>query len=311
MSTVENEIDFIQKYKEGHDAVGNKIFKTIIERKIDIFANTFARDSKSIFKNDTKLIHPLEYGMYREKCFKELLELIVNKQAAVADGFIITALEDISTQCDIIIYQSNVIPLIDNNIAKFFPIEIVNGIGEIKSDLSKRDFKDALQKLARNKMLTEKRKGSVATSKGTFGEYDYLITFLVCNKLSFDITSIDYNEIYEQIPRAYWHNAILSLEDGLLTYNLNFKELPKPMKDNFIAKRGNIEAKPVIWEYPVHIENREVYNCSPKLIKSDENNIYSHVIDFLTILKAGLDVQKQFNFDFVEYLDLGGEGIFL
>lgn len=290
--------------------MGNKIFRTIIERKIDTFANTFASDSKSIFKNDTKLIHPLEYGMYREKCFKELLEFILNKHTAVADGFIITSTEEVSTQCDLIIYQSNVIPLIDNNIAKFFPIEIVNGIGEIKSDLSKKEFKEALQKLARNKMLTEKRKGSEISSKGTFGEYDYLNSFLVCNKFNFDITSVDYNEIYDQIPRAYWHNAILSLEDGLLTYKLNFKELPNPMKDNFIAKKGNIEAKPVIWEYPVHIENKEVYNCSDNFIRADENKKYAHVIHFLTIIKTSLEFQKQFNFDFVNYLDLGGEDIF-
>lgn len=289
--------------------MGNKLFKTIIERKIDIFANTFGGDSNSLFKSDSKLIHPLEYGMYREKCFKELLEFIVEKAVAVSDGFIITAFEDISTQCDIVVYQSDVIPLIDNSIAKFFPIEIVTGIGESKSNLNKTQLKDTLRKLAKNKMLTSKRSGTVRKSNGTFGEYDYLTTFLICNKLSFDISTLDFEEIYQDIPRVYWHNAILSLEDGLIAYNLSFKDFPPKMKNTFVQIGGNINVIR-IWEYPVHIEHNEEYHSQIKVINANKENKYLHVIHFLTIIKSALDYEKKYNFDFVKYLDLDGS-IFL
>lgn len=41
----------------------------------------------------------------------------------VSDGFIITSKNSISTQCDIIIYNSNTVPLISDGIARMFPIE--------------------------------------------------------------------------------------------------------------------------------------------------------------------------------------------
>lgn len=290
--------------------MGNLVFKNILERKIDIFANTFGNDSTSLFKRDDKLIHPLEYGNYRERCFKELLKVIVNKKTGVADGFIITALENISTQCDVIVYQSDTIPLIDNGIASFFPIEIVNGIGEIKSNLNKSQFKEALRKLAKNKMLESERKGSLVSPKGVFEENESVLSFLVCNKLTFNIESLDFEEIYLNIPSIYRHNAILSLEDGLFTYELSFKEMPLNMKERFMSLNGNINHRNVIWEYPVHIEESEQYKCPCYFIKSNPNNKYNHIIHFFTITKAVLNHQYQYNFDFTEYLDLHNDNIF-
>lgn len=290
--------------------MGNLVFKNILERKIDIFANTFGNDSTSLFKRDEKLIHPLEYGNYRERCFKELLKFIVNKRTGIADGFIITALDKISTQCDIIIYQSDTIPLIDNGIANFFPIEIVNGIVEIKSNLDKSMFKEALRKLANNKMLVTERKGTIVGTKKIFQENDEILSFLVCNKLTFDIDSLDFEEIYVDIPSTYWHNAVLSLENGLFTYELNFKEMPSKMKERFVILDGNINHEGVIWEHPVHKEENEEYKCRSYFIAAKPDDKYKHIIHFLTIIKAALNDQYQYNFDFTEYLDLHGDSIF-
>lgn len=292
--------------------MGSHIFKNILERKIDIFANTYGADSNTIFRLDEKLFHPLEYGIYREKCFKELLQFVVDKNVGITDGFIISAQNSVSTQCDVILYESNVIPLIDNNIAKFFPVEIVKGIGEIKSNLSKAQFTEALQKLARNKMLTEERRGIVSYREGFFGEYEYLTSFLVCNKLNFDISSIDFKEdIYKDIPRQFWHNVILSLEDGFISYMLDFKELPKPMQANFIANRGNINAPPVIWQYPIHIENENQFDCPYNIIGARSHNKYHHVMHFLTSIKSNLENQTQFEFDLIEYLDFNSQSILI
>ena len=64
----------------------------------------------------------------------------------------------VSTQCDIVMYDKDTIPLIDNGIAHFYPVEIVKGIGEVKSTLNKVEFTKALVKLARNKLLYQERK---------------------------------------------------------------------------------------------------------------------------------------------------------
>ncbi|MGD9678722.1 MAG: hypothetical protein AB7V16_10315 [Vulcanibacillus sp.] len=47
--------------------MSSEIYKTILNRKIDNFKSMFSRDSNSIFRDQTnKMIHPGEFGMYRE-----------------------------------------------------------------------------------------------------------------------------------------------------------------------------------------------------------------------------------------------------
>lgn len=291
--------------------MGNEIFGTLIKRKIDIFSNTFAHDSNSIFKNNqSKLIHPAEYGSYREKTFKELLKFVVNKDTSVSDGFVITSVNNgRSTQCDVIIYQNNVIPLIDNNIAKFFPIEIVNGIGEIKSDLEKKQFIDALKKLAENKKLMDERKGEGTINNPVFEEYNQIMSFLVCNKLKFDVDSINFKEVYGDIPRKYWHNFILSLEDGVFIYKMYFDQFQGKVKESFDSANGNTKAESRIWPYSLRIVKGDIYKCPEYFIEisEKEEEKYSHVIHFLTSISAVLNEQSHYKFDFVEYLDLGGK----
>lgn len=241
----------------------------------------------------------------------EPIRVLHEKDTAISDSFIITASESISTQCDVIIYQSNIVPLIDNNIAKFFPVEVVSGIGEIKSNLSKSQFKDALRKIAKNKMLSNERTGEPCKNVGNLEECNYLTTFLVCNKVTFDISTIDFEEIYQDIPRVYWHNMILSLENGLITYNLCFESMPPNMKKTFIEKGGNIAAKSVIWEYPVRLEREDKCDCQIKLIKADSDNKYAHILSFLTAVKSALEFTIKYEFDLGIYLDLHSKDIFL
>ena len=58
--------------------MASDILKKIIEQKIDIFAGTFGEDASNIFTRGSKLFHPLEYGMYKERCAKELLSFVSN-----------------------------------------------------------------------------------------------------------------------------------------------------------------------------------------------------------------------------------------
>lgn len=278
----------------------------MIERKIDIFSNTFGDDSKAFYKDGKKLIHAGEYGMYREKCFRELLEFVVNKNQSVTDGFVFSSIPNtVSTQLDIIIYQNNELPLISNNIANFFPIELVNGIGEIKSDLGEKEFAEALRKLAENKMMMDMRRNAIPVSQDNFGEYDFLLSFLVCNKLKFDYMNIDLSKIYEGIPRKYWHNAILSLEDGNFCYKLHFDQLEGKPKENFekTKKYWNPSETPIVHPYPLHIVELESNETTLNIIKSSDDK-YAHIIHFLVELNSVMKYQNQYSFDFVTYLGL-------
>ncbi len=59
--------------------MSNNIFTTLINRRIDSFINTYELDADSLFKQDDKLIHPGEYGEYREKCLRLLLNDCIEK----------------------------------------------------------------------------------------------------------------------------------------------------------------------------------------------------------------------------------------
>ena len=104
--------------------MASKVFQQIFERHISQFVGLYSEDSTAIFKDEkNKLIHPGEYGKYREESCKELLRLLLGKEVSVSDGFVITSGDQISTQCDIIVYNSNVSPFVADGIAKMFPAE--------------------------------------------------------------------------------------------------------------------------------------------------------------------------------------------
>lgn len=283
--------------------MASDIFRNIIEQKIDVFAGTFGDGATNIFTKDNKLIHPLEYGMYKERCAKELLSFVTDKNVGISDGFLITANNNVSTQCDVVMYRNDILPLIDNGITNFYPIEIVKGIGEIKSTLDKSSFSNALVKLAKNKMLFEERKGKPITPIKSFEEENEIFSFLICNKLSFNIEDIDFDEIYKDIPDLkYRHNVILSLQDGLITYSLNFSNLPKNQKKYAIKGGIDVNTEPVLWDWPHHTECGERYKCDIEFIGVDSNDKYYHIINFLITIKALLRNVYEYNFDLVEYL---------
>lgn len=152
--------------------------KTIFENNIKQFVGYFSEDANSLFLNErNNLIHPGEFGKYREESCKQVLKIVLDKRITISDGFIITSNNDITTQCDIVGYNSMISPIISDGIAKMFPAEEVSIIGEVKSTLSRKDYINALRKLALNKQkVLDGRMGdgvSIYKSK----TYDTIITF--------------------------------------------------------------------------------------------------------------------------------------
>lgn len=269
------------------------IFKTLIEREIDIFAATFSKDSNSLFKGSGNiLIHPGEYGMYRERCLKNILQKILPKNYSISDGFIITSKNSVSTQCDLLIHDSQVQPIIDNNLAKFFPVEDICGIIEVKSDLSKAAFTYALKKLANTKKLQDQKcTYTVPHNQNAFLNFDYIPSFLVCNKLKFDVTTINFEEIYNGIDRKYWHSIILSLGDGISTYHFkiaDFQETNPRLYTFWKFERHvtNVDTDFFWTESTIAVNSSEneklIQKISPTQFEIDSRNKYHHVLLFLS-----------------------------
>lgn len=220
----------------------NDIFDKILTRKIETFKSVFMEDSEGIFKLDDKLFHPQEFGVYRERVLTEIIKSVIPENLKVSDGFVITTKNKISTQCDVIIYDSSNAPIINDGVLRFFPIESVFLIGEVKSIINtKKEFKNILEKLASQKKLDED-----VSSFRKAGEN--LATFLVCKKIDFDFMT-DFNELYENIENKYRHNFILSLEDGLITYAMDRECFSDENKEAFDKAIG--ENRSYFCEFPI------------------------------------------------------------
>lgn len=275
--------------------MGSDIFKAILHRKIDVFVNQFNQDSNAIFKKDNSLFHPLEYGVYKEQAFKEILKLILPKNLSLSDGFIITSKNKVSTQCYVIIHKPE-IPLIEDSIAKFFPIELVSGIFEIKSNLSKKDFKLALRKMAENKKLvSDKNNYGLDSSRD-----NNILSVLICNKFDFEYRKIDFEEVYHGIEREYWHNTVLSINDGLFVYKMRFNDLNQiPAEWDSELNFNNV----VTWEYPIFDYSPDSYQPPYDFIDADHIKKYFHIEFTLCIISNVIFSCIYENFEITDYLD--------
>ena len=220
--------------------MANRIFESLLKEKIDQFKSSFSLTSKEVFYDEETncIFHKGEYGTYRETIVRDFLQFIVPRGLDISTGFLITTMDDVSTQCDVVIFDSKMTPIYEEgDRQRFFPVESVHCIGEVKSTLDKTQFKDAINKLALNKALGERMLSPTIINKSPYGPfdplnhpYDLIPSFLICQKLNFNISSIenDIDSLYEpKIEHRHKHNMILSIEDGLLAYfDSNNKTLP-------------------------------------------------------------------------------------
>lgn len=79
--------------------MSNRIFDALYREKIDIFKNSFSATSTEVFYDpeNNRLIHAGEYGIYRESVVRDFLNFIVPQRLAISNGFLMSAMDDIST----------------------------------------------------------------------------------------------------------------------------------------------------------------------------------------------------------------------
>jgi hypothetical protein len=232
----------------------NKVFDTLLREKIQQFRESFSKNASLVFvdENTGRLRHPGEFGTYRENICKDFIRLFIPGKFDIASGFLMSSQNEISTQCDIVIYDRNSTPLIQNNeLQRFFPHETVCAIGEVKSILKKKELLDALRKLANVKkirltkgsrtVLHRDREISQFPFSPTKYPYDNIFSFLICEKLGFDVKKEGLDLLFEKYEPEYpvylRHNLILSIQDGLFGYiDNNGKTLMYPIINDISLK---------------------------------------------------------------------------
>ncbi len=297
-----------------------KVMKNVIDilarRKAREFMCKYTEDSRGIFVDGNgKLIHKSEFGEYRERIVKELLSCFLPTYYKFGEGFIVDRSNERTTQCDVVIYNGIETPRIEtDDLRRFYPIETVYSIGEVKSKLSKTQLKEALLKLMEvkkirnnepvstmpinpfNEDLThEKRHLEISEPEyrnkcetitfwnPSFNEFQNVVSFLVCESINFgdedilDVIADIYPPSIADASRR--HNFILSIEDGFISYNTS--------DDN---------DKLVPYNFP----NRGEIATSYRFVEpSDEGD---HILAFLSSLVDAVSKNCIYKFDICSYV---------
>lgn len=208
-----------------------KVLENLVNIKMKNFIDEY-KNAAQLFENrDVKngLLHPAEYGMYKEKLLSSLFEFTLPKKYSCGTGFVINNYKEITTQCDIILFDALNAPFLEIENGRFFPQEVVYAIGEVKSKLTKRQLFDALIKLAKNKKIRKPFKGNTTNDDAVDvdplrEQYHSICTFLICDEI------IDWNDNISKeirneytknnIDVQYQFNLILSLKNGVIGYDV-------------------------------------------------------------------------------------------
>lgn len=217
----------------------NTKYKNALDRKINLFKEDFLNFSREQYTNGGgKLIHPGEFGTSRENVCKELFRSVVqNGKDIDTKGFIMNANDETTGEQDLIFYSKTETPLLTLGNDKFFPVETVAAVGQIKSIIkTKKDLKDALDKLMKVKAVRDNmghnsvlwRSQDLWNGRsGYFKEifYDQVFTFLVCEKIEININSEEIDSLYDvDTPQHLKHNIILDLSKGVYGYRIKTNE---------------------------------------------------------------------------------------
>lgn len=183
-----------------------------MQKKFNIsqFIEDLGEDLVTIFSRSSKeAIHPDEVGKLKEINITKQIESILPSGVGVGRGYVFDSEGNISNQCDLILYEKNLIPVFvrDGNVEySYFPCEGVIAVGEIKSTLTIDELKSSIEKLEKIKNLKRLCKNnhnfrhflSTLVAYGADSEifdpinksFDNIFTFIFCKNNQIAIETI-------------------------------------------------------------------------------------------------------------------------
>ena len=175
---------------------------------ISTFIRILGEDLIAVFNRSSENgIHPDEVGKSKEIKISKQLEAVLPNGVGIGRGFVFDSYGNISNQCDIVVYEKDIVPVFvydDNQEYSYYPCEGVIAVGEIKSTLNTNEFVTSIEKLKRIKRLQRRYSDSLhfrkmlatVTMMGADSErfdpiekcFDNIFTFLFCkeNQLAVD-----------------------------------------------------------------------------------------------------------------------------
>lgn len=253
---------------------------------VNLLEEHFER-SLDFYVAEEDIYHKGEYGRYREDSAREFIQFTIPGRLSAGEGFIANSCRknEISTQCDIIVYDKSAPQFKDSHV-RIFPIETVVAIGEIKSTLTDtKTVIDALVKLAKNKAIRK--------------------------KIPLNETSVVYREAITDYGRLYYQNKIneqlLQIRDDDKGTIRGLFRVDRDWISKLIMKElGNINIleyqhvmKLEMYGFSSAIKGKEAFQCLIQLLKkkrlyefNPSVNHTDHIMSFLICYEITLEDKK-------------------
>lgn len=269
----------------------------LFDYQLRAFATNYADASREVFSDPLsgKLLHPGEFGGLRESLVRNLLKNFLPESFGISEGFIIAPNGDISAQCDVVVYSRQHCPIIQTaERQRFFPVEAVVAVGEVKSNADSRDLRDALEKIVNiKKMRAELTNGSIARSTfkdvGVYRPRDLLLdqlgTFVIAE--SFSCTEATVAKLVKETAKGkhptFQVNMIVSINEYCALYR---------------------DKQNLIWMFPVDVDrasNEIIPVPLPLLFAKKNSDRPQHLKLFLRHLALITERATILHTDFLNY----------
>lgn len=173
------------------------------------------------FESSAIANHQVVKGDFREGALKTFLNgSRMPEKYKIGSGEICDSHQQVSKQCDLIVYDRDEgVPLYAGDEVQIFPIEVVYGVVEVKSGLSKvellkglENIKSVKKLLAESSKVTTVRSGRHKSYEGPFG---VVFAYSLSNN-SLDSLQENLREWQGQNPPSFWPNMIVVLGEGVI-----------------------------------------------------------------------------------------------
>lgn len=209
-----------------------------LKKSFDTFeyVKDLGRDLIRDFEKSAKTTHPHSVGDGREKGAINKLKNILPDGVGVGSGFVIDSYGNVSSQCDIIIYEKDLCLKFnsDDERNRYYNCESVIAVGEVKSDITKKELINTLQKMRKIKNLKRYTTNNnnfrrYLTAQGLVGtddekidsknkSLDQIFTFLICNSFKMSVDKMVEEIKLINYQRYEYINCIVSVDGKFVSY---------------------------------------------------------------------------------------------
>lgn len=214
-----------------------KIFESIGKKLVIDFDNI-----------SSEINHRFSKGHVRElELASQFVRKYIPAKIGVGNGEIVATSDEVSNECDLILYEKNSCPfLLYKEGYQIFPIELVHGIIEVKSNLDSRELEDAFNKIQKIKKFPKSafrpQEGPIIKANNLYDkEWDFFPTLgFVFAYNSIDLLTLKdkLKELHKDVPLEHRIDSVWVLKKGIL---MNWSDEEKTL-DSIPSKKSRIRA---------------------------------------------------------------------